>query len=541
MHALLKHCLSIVVAACVALALPAAANPLVNVEWLQQRIGGGDLLVIDTSPAKLYAAGHIPAARHVDLYAAGVHLKDTAQIEALVQSWGVTEAKHVVLYDQGATMNATWLFYDLYHLGFPAEKLSVLDGGFAKWKAAGAPVETQPAAPRPKGDFRAVRPREEVRVRLPEFLNASGDRANHALVEAMDPEYHYGDAKFFAKAGHVPNAVMWPVADFFNADKTFKSAAEIRRMAAFLGVKPEQKIHSHCGGGIAATVPFFALKFIADFPQVAVYKESHLGWLRDERGLPFWTYDAPYLKRDLAYVSGWGSRMMRMYDVSQMSIVDVRSADAYAAGHVPYAINLPADLFRAHLKEPAKLGALLGPAGINPNHEAVIFSAGGVTPDAALTFVALERLGQKKVSLVMEPVEEWGFQGMQLTKEPTVVGRPKSPQDIAVEPAVYAVEARNGIVAAATAPAHGYPRVYLASGEALPARALEGKVVHVPYNELLKADGSPKPAAEMWKVLAKAGVPRYAEIVTIADEPGEAAANYYLLRLMGLPDVKVQL
>ena len=42
-------------------------------------------------------------------------------------------------------------------------------------------------------------------------------------------------------------------------------------------------------------------------------------------------------------------------------------------------------------------------------------------------------------------------------------------------------------------------------------------------------------------LLVKAGVPRYAELVTFADEPGEAAANYYLLKLMGFPDVKVLL
>ena len=44
---------------------------------------------------------------------------------------------------------------------------------------------------------------------------------------------------------------------------------------------------------------------------------------------------------------------------------------------------------------------------------------------------------------------------------------------------------------------------------------------------------------ELWSLLSKAGVPRYAEIVCIADRPGEAAAMYYLLRLMGYPDVKV--
>ena len=62
---------------------------------------------------------------------------------------------------------------------------------------------------------------------------------------------------------------------------------------------------------------------------------------------------------------------------------------------------------------------------------------------------------------------------------------------------------------------------------------------HVPYADLLKPDGTPKAASEIWKLLEKAGVPRYAEIVSIADEPGAAAAAFYLLKLMGFPDVKM--
>ena len=42
-------------------------------------------------------------------------------------------------------------------------------------------------------------------------------------------------------------------------------------------------------------------------------------------------------------------------------------------------------------------------------------------------------------------------------------------------------------------------------------------------------------------LLSKAGVPRYAELVSVSDDPGEAAANYYLLKLMGFPDVKAVL
>ena len=44
---------------------------------------------------------------------------------------------------------------------------------------------------------------------------------------------------------------------------------------------------------------------------------------------------------------------------------------------------------------------------------------------------------------------------------------------------------------------------------------------------------------EIWATLRKAGVPRYAEIICVSDDPGEAAANYVVLRLMGYPDVKV--
>jgi 3-mercaptopyruvate sulfurtransferase SseA len=84
-----------------------------------------------------------------------------------------------------------------------------------------------------------------------------------------------------------------------------------------------------------------------------------------------------------------------------------------------------------------------------------------------------------------------------------------------------------------------YPKVFVASGEKVPAKAQDGTVVHVPYTDLLNADGTPKAAKDIWNILAKAGVPRYAELVCYSDDPGDAAANYFIFRLMGYPDVKV--
>ena len=41
-------------------------------------------------------------------------------MERRIQSWGVSLAKQIVLYDQGGSYFATSLFFDLYYHGFPA-------------------------------------------------------------------------------------------------------------------------------------------------------------------------------------------------------------------------------------------------------------------------------------------------------------------------------------------------------------------------------------------------------------------------------------
>ena len=196
---------------------------LVGVQWLEQNLRRDEVLLLDASPGQLHAKGHIPGAVNVDVFTFGGRAMSAAEMERLIQSWGVSADRKIVIYDQGGTYFATSLFFDLFYHGFPLANLAVLDGGLAKWQAAGGAVTKDPTpAPKP-GSFRVAKTREDVRVRLPEFLVASGDTANNALVEALEPAQHFGGAKFFDRAGHVPNAILMPAGDFYNADKTFKS------------------------------------------------------------------------------------------------------------------------------------------------------------------------------------------------------------------------------------------------------------------------------------------------------------------------------
>ncbi len=542
-----KYCLLFLIASCVLLARPLMAadaikGNLVSVSWLEQNLASADLLILDASPPPMYKAQHIAGAINVDVFSYGAQELPVSEMEQRFQAWGIARGKKILIYDQGGSFMATKLFYDLYYYGFPAGDLLVLDGGMSKWRAAGGAVTKDPTPAPLKGSFRINTINEYARVKLPEFLTASGDPKNNALIEALDASWHFGETAFFDRAGHIPNGIMAPSDDFFNADKTFKSADEIKKMVTYLGVKPEQQVYTYCGGGIAASVPFFALKFILDYPQVKLYQESELGWLQDERVLPYWTYDAPLLIRETDWLKTWGGKTMRTYGVSHVSVVDVRPADAFKQGHVPYALNIPADVFKSNVRNPEKLAEILGQAGVNASHEAVVISDAGLNANSALAFFMLENLGQKRVSVFMDSLDKWLERGHEVTKEATAVGARKGPGDLSIPPTIYPTTARKNTVIADPKSTQGlYPKIFIASGKNIPAKAPDGKVVHVPYTDLLNADGRPKAAKDIWNVLVKAGVPRYAELVSFSDDPGEAAANYFILKLMGYPDVKVLL
>ena len=59
------------------------------------------------------------------------------------------------------------------------------------------------------------------------------------------------------------------------------------------------------------------------------------------------------------------------------------------------------------------------------------------------------------------------------------------------------------------------------------------------HSQFLKNDGTPKAAKDIWDIINIAGVPRYAELICVSDDPAEAAVNYFILKLMGYADVKV--
>jgi 3-mercaptopyruvate sulfurtransferase SseA len=512
---------------------------LVSVEWLVKNLNNKEVLILDAAQPQQYTAQHIPGAVSVDFMTYGIKELSPAELEQKFQALGISADKKIVIYDRGAPMMATRVFFDLLYSGFPVKNLFVLNGGLTKWLELNNPVTSEVVPVSKKGNFKINKFNEMIRAKLPEFLTASGEKENNILVEALDANWHFGELHVFDRPGHIPNGILIPATDFFNADKTFKSPEEIKKIFSYHGISKEKQIYTYCGGGIAATVPFFSLKFILDYPDVKLFRESEMGWLQDERELPFWTYDAPYLMRATDWIKTWGGKMMRMYGISKVSLIDVRSTESFAQGHIPFMLNIPSELFKKNIGDPQKLTELLIKSGVNPSHEAVVVSGEGLNEQSALSFLLLEYLGWKKVSVSIDSNEKFVQSGIALEKEEKADnknGKENQLQSFQAEP----INVRKEIIITDPNSTTGvYPKVFISSGKEISNKNPEGKVVHLPYNNFLNADGTPKAAKDIWNILTKAGVPRYAELVCFSDDPGEAAVNYFILKLMGYPDIKV--
>jgi thiosulfate/3-mercaptopyruvate sulfurtransferase len=527
------------------------AGALVDVPWL--RAHQAQVLLLDASFTHQHRAGHIPGSASADLYRHGSEEPDAATMAERIRGWGVSAGRTVVIYDQGGDWPAARLFHDLVVHGVPPAQLRLLDGGLARWKALGGAVATG-ASPEPKpGTWPGAPRRNEERVLLPEFLAATGSPATHVVVDALGPDYHFGQRRFFNRAGHVPGSVLLPSDDFFNADKTWKSPDDIRRLLRYHGIRAEHTVLSHCGGGGAAAVPWFALRqLVGHAAPVKMYLGSQREWLRDDRQLPFDSYALPRLQRPVAYVAAWNAPMLRAFGASQLNLIDVRSAEAHGRGHVAFAVSVPAADWRTALATPAATTALaerLGAAGINPLHEVVLLGEGGLTPDTALAFLALEQLGHRRVGWMSDSHEEWQLRGEELTREPTRAGMPRGMGDTALPPQRWvpppaapaalmrgAPHADEGVFPSVAVALGGTP-----SSSSLAALPAGTRWLALPRSELVAADGQPLPAAELWSRIHKAGVPRHARLLLVADDVADAALGYAVFRLMGWPDVKVWL
>ncbi len=264
---------------------------LVSTDWLAAHLGDPDLRILDGSwylpdagrdPRAEYDAGHIPGARFFDIDEISDHRSSLPHMApppekfiSRLRAMGVGDGHQVVVYDGMGVFSAARVWW-LFRLMGKAD-VAVLDGGFAKWRAEGRPVEDMPPVLR---DRHVTVQRQAHLVRDVTQVAAASKLGDWQIVDARAPGRFAGaepEPRPGLRAGHIPNSVNLFFRELLNPDGTMKDLPGLRAAFEGAGVDLARPVITTCGSGVTAAVLSLALERLGH-RQHALYDGSWSEW-----------------------------------------------------------------------------------------------------------------------------------------------------------------------------------------------------------------------------------------------------------------------
>jgi thiosulfate/3-mercaptopyruvate sulfurtransferase len=268
-------------------------DPLVSTDWLAQRLGADDIAVLDAS-WHMPAANRDPAAEFRDAHIAGAvffdidgvadkssglpHMLPEPEVFAeAIGALGVGDETTVVAYDVGGLIASARLWWTLRAMGH--DRVVVLDGGLAKWRAEGRPVAGGDAFARSKRF--TPNPRPELVRDFDAMRRTIDEGAAAALVLDARPTPRFtGEApepRAGLARGHMPGAKSLPSSALITADGRLKPAEALKAAFDDVGLDAQRPVTTSCGSGVTACILALGLARLGRW-DVAVYDGSWTEW-----------------------------------------------------------------------------------------------------------------------------------------------------------------------------------------------------------------------------------------------------------------------
>jgi thiosulfate/3-mercaptopyruvate sulfurtransferase len=244
-----------------------------------------DVIVLDARTQEEYDKGHLPNAvratwqewSNVEVEQDSgewAHIKSYDELSKIFGDLGIDGTKPVVIYTDtqagwGEEGRQLWTFRV-----FGLTNTYILNGGIKAWKDAGGEISKEATSITPIAGPTA-NPDESLIVET-DYVAANLDKVN--ILDTREDAEFAGTKNYGEKTnGRIPNAKQIWFKDFYNADGTLLSPAQIRSRVEALGYEKDEEVLLYCTGGIRSGFTTIVLRS-AGYTKSRNYNLSFSAW-----------------------------------------------------------------------------------------------------------------------------------------------------------------------------------------------------------------------------------------------------------------------
>lgn len=258
--------------------------PLLGTGWLADHLGDPGLAVVEVGSGPATGEpSHLPGSARLDWFGDLQQpdrrtFVDAAGFAAAMDALGISTGTHVVLCagaEPALAASAYWCF--AYH---GHRRLSLLDGGRARWAAEGRPLAAAPADRSPATGYRPGPGRRDILVTRDQLLaGLVGAPPGTALVDCRTREEFVGRPERpydlpvdrHRMVGRIPGARSLPVEELLDPAGRLRPEPVLRSLGERIGIGPDDHVVVYCGVTDRSALVWFVLHELLGWPDVACY------------------------------------------------------------------------------------------------------------------------------------------------------------------------------------------------------------------------------------------------------------------------------
>ncbi len=174
--------------------------------------------------------------------------------ETIISNLGIFNSDHVIVYDNSDVFSSCRVWYTFLYFGHDPKLISVLDGGFKKWKNESR-LTTKKVVSNNKSKYIAVENKSLVINK--EEVNKNIINKKFQLLDARGEQRFLGlqpEPRKELKSGNIKGSINLPFQKLLKKDRTFKKKEDLIEIFKSKNILIEKEIAFTCGSGVTACI-----------------------------------------------------------------------------------------------------------------------------------------------------------------------------------------------------------------------------------------------------------------------------------------------